>query len=569
MLNVIGNITQPTHPNYLENHFQGTDSKNLEKFMQIFEEYALTFSESERESILKSQIDNIEQSILENNTSQLRPTLFSSIIKKSPEFAIKYISIFRSSINLPSEGHLPLIEACKSQNVDLVKELIRNGANPNLRDCYDDIALGECIQSVESMFPSKKAEEIFDALIGAQCDMNVPVDMVNSSPLISCLTKRIDQWAWKLLPLSDMRYKNNLGMLALHQAVRYSSNDMISRLINMGSDVNALALEGIVATRRVTPCHIAVACNDSEALRLLLEAGADPHKRATNAFFRKGDEKEPYSAYLMAVDYNKTECKTVILEKCPPKSWQNELGFERSLTSTPLGRKRTLKHIAEAESLKSQSNLLTLNGVKFSIEATEEDTLKQMVKDFFITPEKDGSHLYLPIWDAICKHAISNENFTVIFSSEVTGSLCGKYNPETHNEIFIYHKTLPYTQVGESMVHEMAHKCADMIYKSSWCAPSDSNHPLFEAIETDLANLPHVNNQYAWFIVDRFTLAYSYTELQRPQECIARIPQVIFALIHKFGLSSIGAQRIMQECLPNLYGYYVNEFLPECKKLSQ
>lgn len=568
MLNAsIQAISSPT--NYLENHFQGTDSQNIDKFMQIFEKYASTLSESERETVLKNQIDNIEQSILKNNTSQFRPTLFSAIIKKSPEFAIKYISIFKSSINLTSEGHLPLIEACQSEHVDLVKELIKNGANPDLRDCFDNIALGMCIQSVEFMSPSKKTNKIFNTLLGAKCCVDVSVDMVNNSPLILCLTKRIDQWAWKLLPLSDVNYKNNLGMLALHQAVRYSFNEMISELINRGSDVNALAFESLVTTRRVTPCHIAVANNNHKALKLLLDAGADPHLRATNVFFRKGDEKEPYSAYLMAVDYNKTKCKQVILEKSPPKSWQNELGFERSLTTTPLGKKRTLKHIAEADALKSQSNRVTLNGVTFSVEETEEDSLKHMVIDFFINAEKEGSHLYLPIWDAICRHAANNMSFAVIFSHEVTGSLCGKYNSETHNEIFIYHKALRYTEVGEAMVHEMAHKCADMIYNNYWCAPSDNNHPLYEAIETDLANLPKVDNKYASFIADRFTLPDSYTELQRPQECIARTPQVIFALIHKFDLNSMVVQHVMQECLPNLYKFYINEFLPECKKLSQ
>lgn len=537
--------------------------------MQIFEEYASTFSGSERETLLKRQFDNIEQSILDSKTSQFQRTLLSAIIEKSPEFAIKYISIFRSSINLTSQGHLPLIKACQSQNVDLVEALIKNGANPDLRDDFENLAMGECIKVADRMGLTEKITKIFDLVLTAQSNVNVSVDMVASSPLILCITNRLHQWAWKLLPLSDVNYKNNLRMIALHQAVRHAPNDMISALIVRGSDVNALAYESIVSTRKVTPCHIAVAVNDLKALRLLLNAGADPHLRATNAFFHKHKhEKEPYSAYLMAVDYNKTECIQVIFEKCPPKLSQLELGFERSFLSTPLGRKRTLKDIAEAKAIKSLSNTVTLNGVNFSIEAAEEGTLKNMVRDFFTNVEKEGAHLYLPIWDAICKHAASNKNFFVIFSPEAAGSLCGKYNPETHNEIFIYHKTLHYTNVGESMVHEMAHKCSDLIYKNLWLSPSDSNHPLYKAIKTDLANLPAVRNNYASFIADRFTLAPSYSELQLPQECIARIPQVIFALIHQFDLSSTAVQQVMHAYLPNLYEFYTSEFLPECKKLS-
>ncbi|HEY4832535.1 MAG TPA: ankyrin repeat domain-containing protein, partial [Waddliaceae bacterium] len=554
---------------YLENHFQGMDSQNIKKFMIVFEEFAASLSDSERTTVLTNQIDLLEQSILQNDTSEFRPTLLSSIIKVSSEFAIKYMSIFRPSINLMSEGRLPLIEACKSQHVDLVQGLIKNGANPNLRDQLDRVAIGECVRSVDSMFPfpSKQNEEIFDTLLAANCDVNVPLDAVASSPFILCITKQIDQWSWKLLPLADVNYKNNLGMLALHQAVRYSSDDMVSELIKRGSDVNALALEGIVATRRVTPCHIGVACRKPKTVQLLLDAKADPHLRASNPMFRKGDEKEPYSAYLMAVDLNITECIEVIIKTCPPKPTDNELGFERGLCSTPFGRSRTLKHIAEAIGLKNQLNKVQLNGVNFYIEPFEEENMRRMVKEFFTNPEKDGFSLYLPIWEAVCKHAASNSDFSIIFSPEVTGSLCGKYNPETRNEIFIYHKSLRYNEVGEAIVHEMAHKCADMIYKNYSLAPANSHHPLYKAIEIDLTNLPNMNNNYAGFINKKFTLAPSYSEIQRPQEYIARIPQVIFALIHEFGLSGLSAKNVMKEYLPNLYEFYINDFIPECIKL--
>lgn len=561
----------PISLSFLESQFQGTDSKSIKSFIGIFEKYASHLSDSERTTILKGQVDNIEQSIMQNDSSEFRPTLLSSIINESPEFAIKYMAVFKSSINLASEGRLPLIEGCRSKNVPLVKELIKNGANLNLRDRLDRVAIGECIRSVDKdfPFPSKPTEEIFDALLEAGCDANVPIDMVASSPLIVCLTKQIGQWSKKLLPVSDVSYKNNLEMLALHQAVRYSSNEMVSELIKRGSDVNALALEGIVATRRVTPCHIAVACNKPETLKILLEAGADPHLRASNGMFRKGDEKEPYSAYLMGIDFNINNCVQVILKNRPPQSWDNDPGFERNLCSTPMGRKRTLKAIAESVGLKGRLNNIQLNGINFYVELSAEDNIKQIIKDFFITPGKEGANLYLPIWEAICKHAEKNKDFSVIFSPEVTGSLCGKYNPETHNEIFIYYKTLRYSEIGEAMVHEMAHKCADMIYKNYSLAPADTNHTFYQAMETDLANLPKIDNPYATFIHHRFTLAHSYSEIQRPQECIARIPQVIFALIHEYNLSSLSAKNVMNKCVPNLYAFYLNDFLPDCIKLSE
>lgn len=563
-------LQSTTATNYLESQFQGTESKNIESFIKSFEKYASILNDSEIDSVLTQQISNIEQSILKTDMSELGPkTLLSAIIEKSPELAIKYMSVFKSSVNLPSRGRLPLIEACYSRQVDLVKALLKNGANPDLKDRMDNNAIGRCLLNVDFMCPTQKDKEIFNALLEANCDVNVSADMVNSSPLIICCNKRLDDWAWKLLPKSDVTYKNNLGMTALHPAVRYSfSMELISELIKRGCKVNALALEGLTATRRVTPCHIAVARGNTEILELLIDAGADPHKKAVNPFFRKGDDKEPYSAYLLAKDINEKECMQTILKMRPPSQRQLEMGFDRNFLNTPLGKKTTLQHIAEAEALKSQSVTIHMNKVNFAVEAAEEQNVRQMVKEFFLDTEKSGVHLYQPIWQAICTHAASNPDFYVIFSPQETGSLCGKYNPETHNEIVIYHKTLHYTKIGEALVHEMAHKCADMIYKTMWCAPTDSSHPLHEAIKIDLANLPTVNHKYASFIRDRFRLAPSYTNLQKPQECIARIPQVIFALIQEFKLSEFWVDAAMRQCLPNLYNYYLDEFVPECKKLA-
>lgn len=568
MLQII-NSNQPEtiYPcNYLENHFQGTDSKNIEKFMQIFEDYASTLNDSEREIILKNQIDNIEQSLLENDLSESRRTLLSVIIEKSPEFAIKYMSIFRSSINLRSRGHLPLIDACKAQNVGLVQELIKNGANPDARDIFDHNALGDCIESADFVYPSKESEQIFDILLEAGCDVNIPTDLFSSSPLISCLTKRIDQWAWKLLPRSDINYKNTLGMLALHQAVRYSfCRDLILEVIKKTADINALAVPGCLSTRRVTPCHMAVASNKPEVLGLLIDAGADPHVKAINPWYGKGDDQEPYSAYMMAVDLGIKECVKVILDKCPPKKQDLDPGFKRDPHSIFSGKKQNLKLLAEGEASKSQLNLVKINGVSFFVDVKEEENLKQMIKQYFTESVKGEFSLYLPIWEAICKHAASNEGFSVIFSPDETNSSCGKFNTETRNEIFIYLKEFN-VEMGEYMLHEMAHKCAEVIYGKN-CAPSDRSHRLYNAIKLDLEKLPTVINKHAWRIDFIFSALESYPETQHPQECIARIPQAIYTLIHEGGLSPVEADLVMRKCLPNLYEFYINDFLPECKKL--
>jgi ankyrin repeat protein len=63
------------------------------------------------------------------------------------------------------------------------------------------------------------------------------------------------------------------GFQAMHLAAFFHQTHVLSYLINNNADVNSPSKN----QQRVTPLHSAAAVNDEEAIRLLLNAGADPN----------------------------------------------------------------------------------------------------------------------------------------------------------------------------------------------------------------------------------------------------------------------------------------------------
>ena len=448
--------------------------------------------------------------------------------------------------------------------MDLVKALIKNGANVNLVDNYKT-ALRICIMRA-NYTPSDEDNKIFDTLLDSKCDLGLSSDVIDSSPLISCIEHYLRDWAWKLLPLSDLGSQNSLMIQPIHAAVQRGLSEIVAELIKRKVELNNLARLGYGDKRIMTACHFAVIRNDPEILKLLLDGGANPHIRADNTS-SPGKEGEPISAFIMAADLGREKCFKLIVDKCPPTQEELNLGFNRYPLTTSLGKKSNLSDFVEAKTLQHQLPKIILNGVNFSVNQKDQQMISSLIDNFFIKDDKEVE-LYHPIWKAVCSHAMKNNDFSIIFSPREAGSLCGKYNAETTSEIIIYYKNLDDVEIGGTLIHEMAHKCEDLIYKNYRLAPKDENHPLYDAIKIDLKNLPQLlHHSYGVFILEMFTLDRAYPEFKHPSEYIVRIPQVIFSLIHNHQLSSEQVSKCMKNCLPNLFNFYITEFLPACKQL--
>ncbi|KAJ3368011.1 hypothetical protein HDU91_000915 [Kappamyces sp. JEL0680] len=77
-----------------------------------------------------------------------------------------------------------------------------------------------------------------------------------------------------LLHHASVHDRDDLNFTALHKAAYTGNPAMVLALIEFGSDVNAISLDGL------TPLHLACKLGHYEAARILLKHGADPRKKS-------------------------------------------------------------------------------------------------------------------------------------------------------------------------------------------------------------------------------------------------------------------------------------------------
>ncbi|MBA3238913.1 MAG: ankyrin repeat domain-containing protein [Parachlamydiaceae bacterium] len=487
------------------------------------------------------------------------------------------MAFFKSFLNLKTyDSELTaLFIACREKNIGIVKSLIKNEADLNATNRFGDTALGECISSAEFP-PSTKDNEIFNALLEAGSNVNQGVDMHDNHAIMACLAKKNLDWAWKLLPASDLNRQNNFKQKIIHRAVAMGARTMVIELAKNKdaiSFINSFSIEAFHGIQ-ITPCYLAVQKDYPLILDILLKAGGDPYLRSINPYFRNWSEAEPLSPFLLAADLKRFECLEVIVKRSPPKPLDYKMGFDRNvLTVSNFDSKSStgffsLPSVAEASVCKIKSAVTAIDTINFFVETNASDEIKQIFKKYFTNPELgEAANLYLPIWKAVCAYAKSNE-FSIIFSSEKENH-CGRYNSDTKSEIFIYLKNLHGDEAGGTFIHEMAHKCEDLIYQTSNLVPSDSESPFYHAVETDIKNLPSSTNLFAPILKKIFlTVPTHYPENQHAAEYLVRVPQAILMLIHTYKLNHEQVVECMNESLPNLFAFYQNDFLPNCERYS-
>jgi ankyrin repeat protein len=159
----------------------------------------------------------------------------------------------------------PLVSAIKSGDVDAVRELVR--ADPALAEARDATGLPVVLLA---LFHQQRAAA--DALLEADPELGV---------LEAAATGRADRLHELLVADPDARHaRTPEGFTPLGLAAFLGGPDAVRVLLEHGADPDDDADNQF----GIRPVNAAAAAHDHETLRLLLEAGADPNARQQGGF---------------------------------------------------------------------------------------------------------------------------------------------------------------------------------------------------------------------------------------------------------------------------------------------
>ncbi len=200
-------------------------------------------------------------------------------------------------------GCTPLISAVEKSNIDLVKKLLKYGADVNLRDCHNENAL------MKGIVNHRNAMNIFEILLERSVEIGVVSSASGFTPLLKSLAnKEFERFAFVLLEKSqekDLHRKDNLGRSPLDLALAGGSIQCIRKLIEMGvaplsprslykaidteeMDVISYVIDGLMeegwdidmaGDNGVTPLMHCCSVGYLEGAKLLLDKGASLDKK--------------------------------------------------------------------------------------------------------------------------------------------------------------------------------------------------------------------------------------------------------------------------------------------------
>jgi ankyrin repeat protein len=162
-----------------------------------------------------------------------------------------------------------LIKASKDGNIELVKDLIKQGASVNARNSY-----GTPLLLIVASKEGERFSKILKILLDNGADINnqdfdIP-DYGETALHAACEIGDIDRIKMLIERGANINIRNEFGDTPLHCAVLWGDIEVVKLLINNGADVNIKdgSYEGC------TPLEWAIKENNIEIIKLLKEAGA-------------------------------------------------------------------------------------------------------------------------------------------------------------------------------------------------------------------------------------------------------------------------------------------------------
>ena len=190
----------------------------------------------------------------------------------------KYVSNY--DLNTPSiepvrQNNSPLHDAVKNGDVDEVRKLLENGANPNVKNGYGDTPLHEAVLENSVEIVTLLMDNGADPRIGNNAGMSpLALSKMTDSPDVQKLLQSRSVVKNPVPPMVepaviDKPIEEEEGNTPLHVAVLSKDIDEVRRLLENGSNPNVRNSSG------QTPLHAAVYVKRVDILNLLIEFGAN------------------------------------------------------------------------------------------------------------------------------------------------------------------------------------------------------------------------------------------------------------------------------------------------------
>lgn len=187
-----------------------------------------------------------------------------------------------------SEGHAvqrePLYLAVQKGNLELVRLLLKHGANPNIVDESD---------RRPPLLVAPGAKDMVSALLDAKADPNIP--SAGGETVLHYAVPEPDITEMLLAHGAKANATNDLGETPLHWAAGAGLTNSVELLLSHGAHINARDNAGD------TPLHFAVLAGRTEMVDLLLAKGANPNlpnqEGKTPLDWAKNGSGHPYMGY--------------------------------------------------------------------------------------------------------------------------------------------------------------------------------------------------------------------------------------------------------------------------------
>ena len=195
--------------------------------------------------------------------------LHVAVHKHLGEETLQHIIDHSACLNdVNDKNQTALLLACIDQQMDSVKVLLTNGANPNIGGMNGDNCLHYAV--------NKQHLALVKVIVEYKINLNAKNDHNQTALYIACAKGYWDIASQLMKKGADLDIVNRKNNSPLHMAIKHNALDIAADLMIHGANVN------IKGQHEMTPLHVAVNQGTDESVGLLLRHKADVNAQDNN-----------------------------------------------------------------------------------------------------------------------------------------------------------------------------------------------------------------------------------------------------------------------------------------------